>query len=351
MKVDEKLITGVAYHGNRILKHVREDMEDIVRHNMNTVVHMFSHNDWDRHLLVMKDVIAVSEDVGLDVWVDNWGLAGSPGDKSHFLSYHPDAHQIYSDGSVDPVNACYNNADFIQFSKDWVYAVRECGGKKLFFDEPHFNVKKNAVGEKVFSCCCETCRRLFLERYGKPMPTERTDEVRDFHRYSMKRFFEQVTGYAASLGMECITCVMVGDLEKFGADMLHVPTIQNFGIDPYWFPKERPGERDPFLYVYEQTKKILQRTADAGKDTHIWIQGYGIPSGCEDDIYLATDAAFEAGARSILAWSYRGGESHSYRADNCERVWQVMGEAMAHIRSRHVAQIRERRLAALKGKS
>jgi hypothetical protein len=181
------------------------------------------------------------------------------------------------------------------------------------------------------------------------MPTERTDEVRDFHRYSMKRFFEQVTEYATSLGMENITCVMVGDLDKFGADMLQVPTIKNFGIDPYWFPKERPGERDPFLYVYDQTKKILQRTADAGKDTHIWIQGYDIPGGQEDDIYLATDAAYEAGARSILAWSYRGGESHSYRADNCERVWQVMGEAMAHIRSRHVAQIRERRLAALKG--
>ena len=46
----EKLLTGVAYHGNRILKHVEEDMIDIVNHNMNLVVHMFTHNDWDRHL-------------------------------------------------------------------------------------------------------------------------------------------------------------------------------------------------------------------------------------------------------------------------------------------------------------
>ncbi len=78
MKPEEKLFTGVAYHGNRILHHVREDMEDIVKHNMNLVVHMFSHNDWDRHFKVMKDVVKISEDVGLDVWIDNWGLSGSP---------------------------------------------------------------------------------------------------------------------------------------------------------------------------------------------------------------------------------------------------------------------------------
>ena len=347
MREEEKLITGVAYHGNRILKHIREDMEDIVRHNMNTVVHMFSHNDWDRHLLVMKDVIQISEDLGLDVWIDNWGLSGSPGDKSHFLSYHPEAHQIYSDGSVDPVNACYNNEAFIQFTKDWVYAVRECGGKKIFWDEPHFNIKKNAMGEKIFSCRCETCQRLFEERYQMPMPTERTQEIRDFHRFSMKRFFEKVTEYSASLGMENITCVMVSDIEKFAADMLYVPNINNFGIDPYWFPKERPGELDPFGHVYEQTKKIIKTTQDVGKSTHVWIQGYDISSGDEDDIYLATDAAYEAGARSILAWSYRGGESHSYRSDNCEKVWQVMGEAMAHIRSRHVEHIRQKRLSEL----
>ena len=30
------------------------------------------------------------------------------------------------------------------------------------------------------------------------------------------------------------------------------------------------------------------------------ILGYGIPAGHEDDIYLTTDAAYEAGAHSIL---------------------------------------------------
>ena len=347
MKENEKLFTGVAYHGNRILHHVREDMEDIVKHNMNLVVHMFSHNDWDRHFKVMKEVVSISEGLGLEVWLDNWGLAGNPGDKSHFLSYHPEAHQIYSDGSVDPVNACYNHPAFIQFSKDWVYAAREIGGKKLFWDEPHFNKKKNGAGEVVFSCCCDTCKKLFEERYGHLMPTERTDEVKEFHRYSFHRFFDAVTSYSASLGMENVSCVMVGDLEKYGTGILEVPTIDNFGIDPYWFPKERPGERDPFNWVYTQTKNIIEKTEAVGKKTHIWLQGYGIPAGDEDDIMLAADGAYEGGARTILAWSYRGGESHSYGGDNCERLWHVMGEAMGHIRTRHFDALREQRLAEL----
>ena len=87
---------GVAYHGNRMLKHIREDMLDIVQHNFNLVVHMLSHNDWDRHKNIMKEIVEISQDAGLEVWIDNWGLGGPPGDKSHFLSYYPEAHQVYS---------------------------------------------------------------------------------------------------------------------------------------------------------------------------------------------------------------------------------------------------------------
>ena len=81
------LLTGVAYHGNRMPSHVREDMREIAKADMDIVVHMFSHTDWDRHKKVMEDIFKITEDAGMEVWVDNWGLGGPPGDKSHFLSY------------------------------------------------------------------------------------------------------------------------------------------------------------------------------------------------------------------------------------------------------------------------
>src|SRR5690554_3399154 len=123
MNVSSKLKLGVAYHGNRMLRHVREDMLDIIQHNFNLVVHMFSHNDWDRHKNVMKEIVGISEDAGLEVWIDNWGLGGPPGDKSHFLSYYPNAHQVYSNDDIDPVRVCLNNVDFRKFTKEWVDVV------------------------------------------------------------------------------------------------------------------------------------------------------------------------------------------------------------------------------------
>ena len=50
----EKLKLGVAYHGNRMLNQVQADMQDIIKHNMNLVVHMFSHNDMERNKSVMN---------------------------------------------------------------------------------------------------------------------------------------------------------------------------------------------------------------------------------------------------------------------------------------------------------
>ena len=91
--MNNKLLkTGVAYHGNRILSHVREDMTELARADVDIVVHMFSHNDWERHDTIMGDMFKLTEAMGLEVWVDNWGIGGAPGEKCHFLGAHPEAH-------------------------------------------------------------------------------------------------------------------------------------------------------------------------------------------------------------------------------------------------------------------
>ena len=147
------LKTGAAYHGNRMLHHVEEDMRDMAEHHMNLVVHMFSHNDWMRHRNVMKDVVSISQEAGLEVWMDNWGLGGPPGEISYFLALHPEAHQIYSDGSVDPKRACMNAPSFRQFLHEWIDAVQETGATTIFWDEPHLPMKGTA-----YACACPVCR-------------------------------------------------------------------------------------------------------------------------------------------------------------------------------------------------
>ena len=60
------LLTGVAYHGNRMLTHVREDMQDLAASGFNAVLHMFSHNDWDRHKNIMKEIFDITKSFPLN---------------------------------------------------------------------------------------------------------------------------------------------------------------------------------------------------------------------------------------------------------------------------------------------
>jgi len=332
----ERIKTGVAYHGNRILKHVAEDMSELARNNMDVVVHMFSHNDWDRHLGVMGEICHISEYYGLEVWIDNWGIGGPPGDKSHFLQYHPEAHQVYADGTVDPVRSCYNSPAFVDFTKSWIETVKGFGGKKIFWDEPHLVAK-----DGNFTCCCPTCKKMFEERYNKPMPTTMTDEVAEFRTWTIFNYFNTVCTYAADMGLENSAGIMIHTLD-YARELMKLPALHDFGIDPYWQP--RSGKRDPYDYVYTETEKIVTETAKYGKKNHLWIQGYNIPAGKEDEILIATDAAYDAGARTLINWGYRGSESNTYKSDKCDRTWAAICQAFERVRNRHFDAIREEKL-------
>lgn len=342
-KTQSVLKKGVAYHGNRILRHVEEDMRDIIEHNFNLVVHMFSHNDWDRHKTIMKEIFTITAEHGLENWVDNWGLGGPPGDKSHFLSYHPDCHQIYSDGSMDPTRVCLNSAEFRTFTKEWIDVVYEAGGRSIFWDEPHLAAKTMSGGKPViWSCRCPHCRELFAEQYQAAMPETFTPEVEAFRVRTVVDYFREVTRTSKDKGMTNIVCVMLGASHGINLATLDqiasLDTLDNIGSDPYWLSH---AGVDPYRFVYEATERNLAICDQYKKDHNIWIQGYATPKGREEEIILATDAAYDAGARNILVWGYRGSESNDYRAQNPDLTWKITGDAMARITERHRDQIRQ----------
>jgi hypothetical protein len=205
-------------------------MREIANADMDIVVHMFSHMDWDRHSNAIKEIISISEDNGLEVWVDNWGLGGAPGDVSHFLSKYPDAHMIYGNGDRDPYQVCLNSPDYRRFVKNWLDTVKSIGGKTIFWDEPQLRAKK--VGDTMEYCChCPKCKKLFEEKYNKPMPRELTPEFAEFRTDSIVDFFGEITEYAKSLGLYNAACIMPGathgiSLESVGK-LLSLPGIDN----------------------------------------------------------------------------------------------------------------------------
>ena len=332
------LVKGVAYHGNRMLTHVREDLRDIVEHGFNNVVHMFSHNDWDRHKNIMGEIIKMTKDAGLDVWVDNWGLGGPPGDKSHFLAYYPNAHQYYSNGEMAPVHACYNNQDFVQFTKNWIDVVLEAGGEKIFWDEPHLigeDMKDGKPGK--WTCRCTTCQKLFSERYGKPMPSVFTPEVAEFRLWTVANYFQTVTAYAKKHQMENIICVMMDPSYGINLDTMDqlcgIETLDNIGSDPYWHGKAH-GYEDVYRYVYERSKQNMDVCAHFKKNHNLWVQAFMNETGTEEEIIAATDAIYDAGARNIFVWGYRGSDANDYRSSQPDAAWKAVGDAMARITER-----------------
>ncbi len=52
---------GASYFGNRILKHVREDMEKMVDDGCNFVVHTMSEHDIAYHSQTMVDIVKASK--------------------------------------------------------------------------------------------------------------------------------------------------------------------------------------------------------------------------------------------------------------------------------------------------
>jgi len=333
---EKPLRLGAAYHGNRMPHHAYNDLMDMATHGMDLVVHMFSHTDWERHRSVMKDIISISAEVGLETWVDNWGLGGSPGDKSHFLAYYPDSHVMFSDGSMCRDRACLNSPDFRRFTREWIDTVYEIGGRTIFWDEPHMPSKKTDKG-LVYGCTCEKCRRLFREKHGFDMPAFSTPEADAFGTASIVDYLAEMTEYSHAKGMKNVVCVMLG---TYGMSLevvdriCSLPYMDNIGSDPYWLgAKAKNPDLSVYEFVYNGTKENLRVARQFEKNHNIWIQTYSNPKGREEEIIEATEAAYDAGARTIIAWGYYGSDSNDYAAENPAVTWAKTCEAFQRVRN------------------
>ena len=331
------LKTGYAYHGNRMLNHAEADLRDMAAHHGNVVVHMLSHTDWDRHKTTIKEMVDMTHGLGMEAWIDNWGLGGAPGDKSHFLAYYPDAHVYYSNGDMNPTQVCLNSPDYRKFTKDWIDVVEYTGAKKIFWDEPHFPTKK--IGETTYySCACKRCKQLFFDKYGYDMPLVENDDVKAFSLESIVDYFRDVTAYSNQKGIENAVCVMLGtggvSLET-SDKLFTIDTLDDIGSDPYWVGKNA----DPYEYAYNGAKHNIELAEKYGKNHNLWVQTYNNPVGSEEDIITATEALYDAGARTILAWGYYGSISNDYRAKNplvakakteeaFRRIWDMERDAI-----------------------
>ena len=321
--------TGISYYGNRIPKHVEEDLIDIVNHGCNFVVHTFSEEDYQFYQGTMVEIIKISHKLGLEVHVDPWGVGGVFGGEaySYLVAGNLNIRQILSDGR-SPAAACLNNENFRAYMSDWIDAAIEIGGDVIFWDEPRFYQVKGNENKNVWSCRCETCKKLFREHYGYEMPLSFTDDIKDFKQSQFLDFIKEMSGLVHQKGKRTAICLLPFEIAELGAvdweEIAKIESLDILGTDPYWVNRRKKVED----YVRFYSKKVFDLARKYNMEPQIWIQAFKIPKERESEVETAVRVAYGEGIRNLVAWSYAGaGYMSCNRCENPELVWKILGES------------------------
>ena len=323
---------GVSYFGNRILRHVAADMDDLAARGFTGVLHTMSENDLTYYRDTIGRMVEISSAAGLFVQVGPWGLGRTFGGEAEslFVANHPHVGQVLDSGR--PVAAgCLNSGAYREFVRSWAAAAVETGAERIFWDEPHWAHPAH-FDEPLerWGCRCHRCVRRWCDESGDDdMPTELTPEVRAFRERCLVEFLGELTAYVAGLGGRSTVCLLPHTSGSLGvADwsaVARLPGLATLATDPYWKAFSEPV--GPF--VTEFSERVAQQAAAAGIEAQIWIQGFRLGPEDADDIHAAVAAARSAGIDDLWTWGYEACGHMSYLDTvNPEQVWEILCAAL-----------------------
>ncbi len=318
---------GCSYFGSRITPHVREDMQYLADNGFDFVIHVFTENDLKYHTGTMTDIVEATHDAGLDVLIDPWGVLQLFGGEafSHWLNVHPEIKQVAQDGTPLPV-ACPNNRQTLALITEWAYGAKKTGADEFFWDEPHmYNPEWFHDRRGLQACFCPACQERYEAYHHRPLPWTYTREVEEFKRQSLTDFMFELTRLGRQCGMPNSVCLLPADLDAEGALDWHVVAsmedVDTFGSDPYW----ALTSQQPETYVAREVRKVLSVCERYEKDHLVWLQGFRIPDGREEEVGRAFDVMITGGVENIAFWGFMGCKYISEIAcDNPDDVWDLL---------------------------
>lgn len=332
---------GASYFGNRTLRHVEKDMQKMVEDGCNLVVHTMSEHDMAYYSQTMIDIVKVSRNSGLEVFLDPWGIGRVFGGESFstFVKLFPEARQrlSFTEGDISVNKACINSRAFRDKMSQWIDLAATTGANGVFWDEPHlfYGEFTELFGKKrqIWGCTCSTCKDIFKNSYGYEMPQGFTDEVKDFRQETIINFLEYLSDHASSKGLKNSVCVFPFSEPKYGVyeweKLVKLKNIDTFGSDPYWISYNESVND----FVEKVSRKVVHLCESNNKEPQIWIQGFRVPDGREGEVSSAIKKAFETGVRNISAWCFEGGASMTYiSSDRPEMVWDNISKEYKELR-------------------
>ncbi len=323
---------GASYFGNRILRHVAADMDDLAARGFTGVLHTMSENDLTYYRDTIGRLVEISHAAGLFVQVGPWGVGRTFGGEAEslFVANHPHVGQVLDSGR--PVAAgCLNSEAYREFVRSWAAAAVETGADQIFWDEPHWAHPAH-FDEPLerWGCRCARCVQRWCDETGDDdLPAELTAEVRVFRERCLVEFLGELTAYVAGLGGRSTVCLLPHTSGSLGvADwsaVARLPGLATLATDPYWKAFGEPV--GPF--VTEFSERVAQQAAAAGIEPQIWIQGFRLGPEDGDDIRAAVVAARAAGVEDLWTWGYEACGHMSYlETKEPEQVWEILCAAL-----------------------
>jgi hypothetical protein len=309
------------------------------------VVHCFTESDLLDGLETMREIVRLSHEIGLEVQVDPWGVAGVFGGEafSKFTAWEMDSSQVLADGSRVGV-ACLWDEKMRAFVHRWIDAAIDIGTDVMFWDEPHWYPgdlwyfgEPRGEESRRWSCRCERCQERFRFVFGQDLPKEFTDEVVTFRISAVLDMVADCVRYSAGRGVRQTVCLLPhGQFHKLvnlpdWSPFAQLPEIDTFGTDAYWRVNP-PIPLEPFLS--DNAAEVRRMCDRFGKTPQFWIQGYNFPKGSEWEAAHAIKVAIDHGITDIPVWAYRGCEAMSRLwPGDIDATWSTIVRAMSQAKA------------------
>ncbi|HEY8107106.1 MAG TPA: N-acetylmuramic acid 6-phosphate etherase [Gaiellaceae bacterium] len=319
---------GCSYFGVRIPRHVRRDMDDLATRGYTGVLHTFSENDFAYYRDTMAEIVAISHAAGLSVQASPWGLGRTFGGEaeSRWVAFHPEECQVLDDGRRVAA-ACLNSSAYRDFCKEWADWVLECGVDSVFWDEPAWVVPVHVGVDDAerWTCCCDRC----AERFGGPVPSERTPDVQAFREASVVDFLREMLEHVSARGGSNAICLLPSTEGTQGLadwnEVAALPGLATLVTDPYW--KHWDGSAESFVRRFA---RLLHETAERhGVGAQLWVPSFGLDAQDIPELEAAVTAAREEGVDDLWTWGYEACRHMTHLATpDAPRVWEAVSAAL-----------------------
>lgn len=303
-------------------------MADLAARGYRGVLHTFSENDLAYYRGTMAELVEASHAEGLRVQASPWGLGRTFGGEaeSRWVALHPEECQVLDDGRRVAA-ACLNSAAYRSFCREWADWALECGVDSVFWDEPAWVVPVH-VGvddRERWTCRCDNC----AERFGGPIPAERTPEVQAFREASVVDFLREMLAHVAVRGGSNAICLLPATEGAQGLadwdEVASLPGLATLVTDPYW--KHWDESAGSFVRRFA---RLLRETADRhGVAAQLWVPSFGLSREDVPDLEDAIAAAREEGVHDLWTWGYEAcGHMTSLATPDAGLVWEAVSAAL-----------------------